>query len=322
MKKFITILLASSLAIATYGQQPTPLEEKLDESVTGQPATGETSDVGAQTPVDVGGAISSYGGLDLRYLYRDNALSVSEPLGNAVKSGILQHTFYAGAILPSRSLGDGVITPFIGASRTDVYHDNKDLESFDNAANSAYLLFQYQLANGLTVRAGVEYAGSLNTVANTEDYVDYHTNVSLLKFFPLDNGHSLLATIKTGQHNTKVDAVTNTTATADRLDNWESSATLQYSFSPLENVIARPFASVSVKKYTEGQNDDREDVTTSFGVSGSYDLKPWLQIVGSVVSVDRNSDGLQTAGSFYNPNIANEFDNWDAGIGINVTHSF
>ncbi|MGE4550984.1 MAG: hypothetical protein AAEJ57_06305, partial [Opitutales bacterium] len=317
-----TILLASSLATATYGQQPTPLEEKLDESVTGQPATGETSDVGAQTPVDVGGAISSYGGLDLRYLYRDNALSVSEPLGNAVKSGIIQHTFYAGAILPSRSLADGVITPFIGASRTDVYHDNKDLESFDNAANSAYLLFQYQLANGLTVRAGVEYAGSLNTVANTEDYVDYHTNVSLLKFFPLDNGHSLLATIKTGQHKTQVDAVTNTTATADRLDNWESSVTLQYSFSPLEKVIARPFASVSVKKYTEGQNDDREDVTTTFGISGSYDLKPWLQIVGSVVSVNRDSDGLREAGKFYNPNMANEFENWDAGIGINISHSF
>lgn len=322
MKKLITIFLASSLLIATYGQQPTPLEEKLDESVTGQPATGETSDVGAQTPVDVGGAISSYGGLDLRYLYRDNALSVNEPLSNAVKSGIFQHTFYAGAVLPSRSLGDGVITPYIGASRTDVHHDNKDLESFDNAANSAYLLFQYQLASGYTVRAGIDYAGSLNTVDDTEDYSAFHTSIALLKFMPLENGHSLLATLKTGQHNTKVDAVTNTTATADRLDNWESSATLQYTFSPIENIIARPFASISVKKYSEGQNDDREDVTTTFGITGSYDLKPWLQIVGSVVSMDRDSDGLQTAGSFYNPNIANEFDNWDAGIGLNITHSF
>ena len=255
-------------------------------------------------------------------LYRDNALSVSEPLGNAIKSGILQHTFYAGAILPSKPFLDGAVTPFIGASRTDVHHDNKDLESFDNAANSAYFLLQYQLPDGVTVRAGMEYAGSINTVAETEDYRDYHTNVSVLKFFPLENGHSLLATVKTGIHNTRVDAVTGTTATADRLNNWESSVTLQYSFSPFPNVAARPFASVSLKKYDEDQNDGRDDVTTTFGISGSYDLKPWLQMVGSVVSVDRDSDGLQTAGSFYNPNMANEFENWDAGIGISISHSF
>ena len=130
MKSPLAILLSVSLASMLYGQQPTPLEKKLDESVTGQPATGETSDVGAQTPVDGGGAINSYAGVDLRYLYRDNALSVNEPLSNAVKSGILMHTFYAGAILPSKPFMDGAVTPFIGASRTDVYHDNKDLESF------------------------------------------------------------------------------------------------------------------------------------------------------------------------------------------------
>ena len=63
MKKYLAALLALPLASLTaFGQQPTPLEEKLDETVTGKPATGETSDVGAQTPVDVGGAISSYGG--------------------------------------------------------------------------------------------------------------------------------------------------------------------------------------------------------------------------------------------------------------------
>ncbi|MFP6899571.1 MAG: hypothetical protein VCA36_01425 [Opitutales bacterium] len=322
MKKFIATLLALSIAIAAYGQQPTPLEEKLDESVTGQPATDEASDVGAQTPVEVGGAINSYGGLDFRYLYRDNALSVSEPLGNAIKSGIIQHTFYAGAILPGRPLADGVITPYVGVSRTDVYHDNEDLEDFDNAAESAYVLFQYQLAGGYTLRGGVEYGRSLNTVQNTEDYRDYHTNVSALKFFPLENGRTLLASLKTGLHQTKVSAITGTTATADRMNNWETSGMLQYTFSPMEKVVARPFASVSYKQYDEDQNDGRDDVTTSFGVSISYDLKPWLQIVGSVVHVDRDSNGLQTAGSFYNPNMANEFENWDAGIGINLTRSF
>ena len=320
MKKLIAIIFTLSFALAAFGQQPTPLEEKLDESVTGQPATGEASDVGAQTPVDVGGAVSTYGGLDLRYMYRDNALSVNEPLANAVKSGIIQSTVYAGAILPSKPFLDGAITPFIGASRTDVRHDNNDLDSFDNAANSAYFLFQYQLPEGVTVRAGMEYGGSINTEADTEDYRDYHTNISVLKFFPLENGHSVLATVKTGLHKTKVDPTGGTAS--DRLDNWESSATVQYSFSPLKNMVARPFASVSLKKYEEDQNDGRDDVTTSFGVSGSYDLKPWLQIVGSVVSVDRDSDGLQSAGSFYNPNMANEFENWDAGIGLNISLSF
>ncbi len=322
MKKLIASILTLSLAFMANGQQPTPLEEKLDESVTGQPATGEASDVGAQTPVEVGGAVSSYGGVDLRYMYRDNALSVSEPLGNAIKSGIIQHTFYVGAILPSKPFLDGAVTPFIGASRTDVHHDNSDLESFDNAANSAYFLFQYQLPEGVTVRAGVEYAGSINTEAETEDYRDYHTNISILKFFPLENGHSVLATVKTGLHKTRVDEVAGTTATADRLNNWESSATLQYSFSPIKDVVARPFASLSYKQYQEDQNDGRDDVTTTFGISGSYDLKPWLQVVGSVVKMNRDSDGLQTAGSFYNPNMANEYKNWDAGIGINISLSF
>ena len=76
------------------------------------------------------------------------------------------------------------------------------------------------------------------------------------------------------------------------------------------------------KKFEESTNDGRDDVTISFGISASYDLRPWLQIVGSVVSIDRDSDGLQSAGGFYDPNMANEFDNWDAGIGINITHSF
>ena len=322
MKTFISTLLAMSIAIMVYGQQPTPLEEKLDESVTGQPATGEASDVGAQTPVDVGGAINSYGGLDLRYLYRDNALSVSEPLANAVKSGIIQHTFYAGAILPGRPLADGVLTPFVGVSRTDVYHDNKDLAAFDNAAESAYALWQYQLAGGYTLRGGVEYGRSLNTEEDSEDYRDFHTSLSVLKFVPLENGHTLLASIKTGLHKSKVSEVSGTDATSDRLNNWETSGMLQYTFTPMEKVVARPFASISYKQYDEDQNDGRDDVTTSFGVSVSYDLKPWLQIVGSVVHVDRDSDGLQSAGSFYNPNMANEFDNLDAGIGITLTRSF
>jgi hypothetical protein len=326
MKKHLVALLALPLASFTaYAQQPTPLEEKLDETVTGKPATGETSDIGAQTPVDVGGAYSSYGGLDLRYLYRDNALSVSEPLGSAIKSGIIQHTFYAGAILPSRALADGVLTPFIGVSRTDVYHDNDVANfDFDNAAESAYLLWQYQLANGLVVRGGIEYGRSLNTEDDTEDYRDYHTNVSVMKHFPLDNGHGLLATIKTGIHQTKVPGFSGTTETSNRFDNWETSATLQYSFSPFEKLTARPFGSVSHKSYDEGSNDGREDVTTSFGVSASYDVKSWLQVVGSVVHVDRDSSGISTTGSLlsYNPNTANEFENFDAGLGINLTHSF
>ena len=320
MKKTAYLLSLLMVPVLLCGQQPTPLEDKLDESVTGQPATGEASDVGAQSPVDVGGAINSYGGLDLRYLYRDNALSVNEPLANAVKSGIIQHTFYAGAILPSKPLGDGVITPFIGASRTDVYHDNEDLDNFDNAAESAYVLWQYQLDQGYTVRAGVEYGRSLNTVDDTEDYRDYHTNVSLLKFIPLENGHSLLATIKTGVHRTKVAA--SGFSASNRMDNWETSGSLQYAFSPFEKLTARPFFNLGYKKFEESTNDGRDDVTISFGVSASYDLKPWLQVVGSVVSIDRDSDGLQSAGSFYDPNVANEFENWDAGIGINITHSF
>ena len=322
MKSLLTFLLSVSLASMLYGQQPTPLEEKLDESVTGQPATGETSDVGAQTPVDVGGAISSYAGVDLRYLYRDNALSVNEPLSNAVKSGILMHTFYAGAILPSWALGDGVLTPFLGVSRTDVYHGNEDLDSFDNASESAYLLWQYQLAGGYTVRAGIEAGRSLNTETRSQDFRDYHPNVSLLKFTLLENGHSLLASIKTGIHKTKADVLGTTAVSDDRLDNWETSAMLQYSFSPFEKLIVRPFANVSSKQYGEGRNDDRDDVTISYGVSATFDIKPWLQIVGSVAGIDRESNGLEEAGSFYNPNMANEFENWDAGIGINISYSF
>ncbi len=319
MKSPLAIILSVSLGSMLYGQQPTPLEEKLDESVTGQPATGEASDVGAQTPVEVGGAVSSYAGVDLRYLYRDNSLSVPGPT-NIIKSGIIMHTFYAGAILPSKPLGSGVLTPFMGVSRTDVHHDNEDLEVFDNAAESAYLLWQYQLAGGYTLRAGMEVGRSLNTEANTQDCRDYHTNVALLKFIPLENGHSLLATIKTGVHRTKVAA--SGSSASNRLDNWETSGSLQYAFSPFEKLTARPFFNLGYKKFEESANDGRDDVTISFGVSASYDVKPWLQVVGSVVSIDRDSDGLQSAGSFYDPNMANEFDNWDAGIGINITHSF
>ncbi len=322
MKSPLAIILSVSLGSMLYGQQPTPLEEKLDESVTGQPATGEASDVGAQTPVEVGGAVSSYAGVDLRYLYRDNSLSVSGPT-NIIKSGIIMHTFYAGAILPSKPLGSGVLTPFMGVSRTDVHHDNEDLEVFDNAAESAYLLWQYQLAGGYTLRAGMELGRSLNTEANTQDYRDYHTNVSLLKFIPLENGHSLLATIKTGVHQTKVPAAAASFGyTSDRLDSWETSGTLQYSFSPLDKLTARPFVSLSYKKYEEDLNDDRDDLTVSYGVSASYDVKPWLQIVGSVVGIDRESEGLEEAEGFYNPNMANEFENWDAGVGINLNYSF
>jgi len=178
------------------------------------------------------------------------------------------------------------------------------------------------LATGLVLRGGFEYGRSLNSFAETEDYRDYHTNVSVLKYFPLEDGNGVLATLKTGIHQTKVPAFPGDTA--NKFDNWETSGTLQYSFTPIEKLTARPFANVSYKSYEEGSNDGRNDVTTSFGVSGSYDLKPWLQIVGSVVRIERSSSGIPTLGSFatYDPNTANEFENFDVGLGINVTHSF
>jgi len=40
------------------------------------------------------------------------------------------------------------------------------------------------------------------------------------------------------------------------------------------------------------------------------------------VGIDRESEGLEEAEGFYNPNMANEFENWDAGIGVNLNYSF
>tara|TARA_Y100000588_G_C14183998_1_gene895006 strand:- start:187 stop:1182 length:996 start_codon:yes stop_codon:yes gene_type:complete len=287
-----------------------------DGKASGDLVAAPGSDSGAQRPLRMKktGA-STYFGYQSKYFYRSNPTMSPGELSQ-LRTAMWTNTFYAGLGLGAHDIGDSVITPYFGASWT-INDFLGDLDNLNYNTTGAYGMLMAQYANGWSSRLGVNYFSDVETESDQQTYAEYNPNIGLMKVHGLGGGTLAIFDLSAGYHSTDSESVVTATGTGtkitDALDAWEIAAKLGLN-KRFGSVRATPAYRVSYKKYSNGDNDGRSDVTQNIGVD--FD---WSIAKGVSINLGTNYSNRSSSGGY-----ANKFDfkNLDGGGGLSINARF
>ena len=263
---------------------------------------------------------STYFGYQSKYFYRSNPTMAPGELSQ-LRSAMWTNTFYAGLGLGAHDISDSVVTPYFGASWT-INDFLGDLDYLNYNTTGAYGMLMAQYANGWSSRLGINYFSDVETNSDEETYAEYNPNLGLMKVHNLGGGTLAILDLSAGYHMTDSEASVskNTSYTSrgiyaitDALDSWEIAAKLGLNkrFGPVK---ATPAYRVSYKKYSNGDNDGRSDVTQNIGVNFDWSIGKGVSITLGTNYSNRSSSG----------GYANKYDfkNLDGGGGLSINARF
>jgi hypothetical protein len=336
MNKFLTtLILTGYCSFQTFAQERTPQQvsgtersaapENLGSAATvedgqasGAAVAAPGSDSGAQRPLRMKktGA-STYFGYQSKYFYRSNPTMSPGELSQ-LRTAMWTNTFFAGLGLGAHDISDSVVTPYFGASWTI----NDFLGVLDNLnynTTGAYGMLMAQYANGWSSRLGVNYFADVETASDQQTYAEYNPNIGLMKVHSLGGGALAIVDLSAGYHNTdSVSVISNPSWTGNRnitdgLDSWEIAAKLGLNkrFGPVK---ATPAYRVSYKKYSNGDNDGRSDVTQNIGVDFDWSIGK-----GVSITLGTNYSNRSSTGGYGNKY---DFKNLDGGGGLSINARF
>ncbi len=329
-KSFTTIILAGYCSFQTFAADPernisgaerVAAPENLGSAATVEDGQGSGpavaapgSDSGAQRPLRMKktGA-STYFGYQSKYFYRSNPTMSPGELSQ-LRSAMWTNTFYAGLGLGAHDISDSVVTPYFGASWT-INDFLGDLDNLNYNTTGAYGMLMAQYANGWSSRLGVNYFADVETESDQQTYAEYNPNIGLMKVHSLGGGTLAILDLSAGYHSTDSDATVTATGASisDALDSWEIAGKLGLNkrFGPVK---ATPSYRVSYKKYSNGDNDGRSDVTQNIGIDFDWSVGKGVSITLGTNYSNRSSTGGHS----------NKFDfkNLDGGGGLSINARF
>ena len=271
-----------------------------------------SSDTGAQRPVSLtDDEISAFFGYDSKYFYRSNPLFVNGDLGEETKSDMWTNTFFSG--VSSVIEGDNsAYTPFLTTSYTvnDYLEDDLSIFNYNTTSVSTGVFSYYGGRN--TYFARVIYNMDRSTENDTEDFSEFFTEVGLITSFQIVDSLGLNSTFGVGKHSSTIDSASGSRP-EDLMDNLELSATNVFSFgNSFLDDLGLTYR-ISYQSYENGTYSDREDFSHSF--YGKYGF--------TVFEAEQPNLFIFSSYSLRNSNENTfDYDNVDAGIGINLTANF
>jgi hypothetical protein len=326
LSAILTASLLSALNAQKRDATVTERQNQPPESVTNNTSTPKTeiesSDAGAQRPIfQKTENISAFGGLDSRYLYRNNPLSSSETL-SFIETAMWINTAYLGASFEPIEIEDAVITPYAGASYTSTEYLESGLDSLGFYSTSAYVLLMTQHSSGWILRTGLSYAMDKSESTEEETYMEFYPNIGAMKIHSISESTIGIIDFSGGYHKSESDPNPFGPGTSvGELDNYDITASysLRITYGKL---IISPRYGISYKNYSKGAtsvNNGREEFIHAANLKFDYSLNENLNISLFSAYSQRESSGgqLQDAGI-----IDYDFHSTDAGVSIGLNTTF
>ena len=271
-----------------------------------------SSDTGAQRPISLNDEeISAFFGYDSRYYYRSNPLFVNGDISEEVESDMWTNTFFTG-VSSVIEKDDSAYTPFLTASYTVNDYLEDDLGAFNyNATNITTGLFSYYGGQN-TYFVKIAYNMDRSTENDTEDFSEFFPQIGLISSFQFLNKLNINTTVGVGQHSSIIDDVRGTRP-EDLMDNLEIYALSVFSFGhDFLDSLGLTYR-ISYQSYENGDYSNRNDLSHTF--SGGYGF--------TLFDADQPNLYLFSAYSIRNSdNNTFDYDNVDAGVGINLIANF
>lgn len=310
-----SLFLAALLPLAAQNTPvgtPPEAEDIVDraQSTPGGSGAAAASSTGAQRVVRQ--KQSKWGGFvgaGLDYLYRSNALSVNEPIGEEIRSDVLLLTGYGFVSYGPTPTGKSAVTQlYLGGLVQETQHQENLVEFADFRTDNIYVMSDTTFRNGLSLAGRLEYAQNVNSDSDNTDFSEVYPSFSVRKFWAVGDNSNFRAVVRTGYHFTDVDDFGGLGGrTDDQLDNWETSLAGAY-FWTKNRFILNPTARLIYQDYGNGQNADRSDFTYQLGLRATYRYN-FLNLSAFVTYTKRNSDI-----------DINDFENFDAGAGLSASY--
>jgi hypothetical protein len=283
---------------------------------SGNAANVDASDAGAQRPIFLKTEnISTFAGLDSRYLYRENPLSSADKL-TFIETAMWINSFYGGASFAPVETDNAVITPYAGLSWTSTQYMESGLDSLDFYSTSAYTLLLAQHTSGWAFRAGVSYASDKSKATKEETYKEFYPNIGAMRMYGINENALAIFDIAGGIH--KSESVSFFSPTINNeLDNIDVTGSLGIRYAYNDFVIT-PRYSATHKTYTEGApstNDGRKDLIHSLTLKVDYPLADNFNVSVFGGLSKRDSKGGTTGLPF-------DFKSSDGGISLGINKSF
>jgi len=275
------------------------------------------SDTGALRPVILKSkGISSYFGYDSKYFYRSNPLATSGKLKQQA-TGMWTNTFFGGAGLGVYDLTDAVITPYIGASWTSNDYIKGGLDTFNYNSTGAYALLLAQYSNGWSARVGITYSNDRSTENDTEDYMEFHPNIGIMKTHSINDSTNGIIDLSIGRHNSESFVITGLkegtkTASEKELSNTEFAASYSIIYS-LSKFEITPKYRASFRTYDKGLNDGRDDLSQDISLKVDYPISDSFKLSLFSSYTKRTSDGTS---------VNYDFKSYDGGLGLGLNARF
>ena len=322
----LVVVLASTLSAqqrdATVTNRQTQPPETVTNNATAQNTEIESSDAGAQRPIfQKTQSISAFGGLDSRYLYRNNPLSSSETL-SFIETAMWINTAYLGASFEPIEIEDAVITPYAGLSYTSTEYLESGLDTLGFHSTSAYVLLMTQHSSGWMLRSGLSYAMDKSESSKEETYIEFYPNVGAMKIHSISDSTIGIIDFSGGYHKSKSDPNPFGPGTSiGELDNYDITASYSVRIMYGKLVIS-PRYGISYKNYTEGAvsvNNGRKEFIHAANLKLDYPINDNLNVSLFGAYSQRESSGgqLQDAGI-----IDYDFHSTDAGVSIGLNTTF
>lgn len=292
------------------GRPPEP--ENIVDAGSGQrPATTPPpSSTGAQRVVrQRQSPWSGLLGASFDYLYRSNALSVNEPIGDEIRSDVLVLLGYGALGYGPIKTGSIAVTEFyLGALMQSNLHQEEEVEFADFRTQNVYLMADTTFMNGWALASRLEYSENINEDSGHTDYSEISPSLSLRRFWKVGPAGAFRAIARVGYHFSDIDDYGGLSGrTANQLNHWNNSLTTDY-FWVRGPLVLNPTLRFGHKSYQNGQNAERWDFVYQAGFRATWRFR-FLQLSAFTTYTTQSSD-LETS----------EFDNWDAGVGASSTH--
>ena len=269
------------------------------------------SDTGVQQVVErKKSKFGGFVGASFSYFYRDNALSVNEPIGDIISSDVITLSGYGAFSYGPFKFMNGIITPYAGFAQTAFRHQEDEVDFADYDNQRVYLLGEWKNRNGWKILPKFDYNRNISEEDDSEEYKAFAPSIEVEKSFPIDNQSKFMASLKTAYNYTEIDDFGVTGRTDDQLDNWSNSVSVNYYRQMLDVFVLNGYGLLIHKNYDKGQNSSREDFLKIIGGSVSYSYNIFRASLFSTYTERDSDDDL------------NEFDNWDAGLNLSATYTF
>ena len=318
----ISFLNAQPQRDATVTDRPTQPPSSVTNNSGDQNTNIESSDSGAQRPIFLKTEnITAFGGLDSRYLYRNNPLSSSESL-SFIETAMWINTAYLGASFEPIEIDDAVITPYTGISYTSTEYLVSGLDALAFYSTSAYALLMTQHSSGWMLRCGISYAMDKSESTEEETYAEFYPNIGAMKIYTISDSTIGIFDISGGYHISQSDPNPFGPGTSrSELDNLD--LTLSYGHRIMyDNLVISPRYGISYKNYTKGAtsiNNGREEFIHSATLNFDYAISENFNVTlfGSYSQRQSSGGQLQDAGI-----IDYDFYSTDAGISLGLNTTF